>query len=49
MGKMDNLVSFLPKEMEFWGIPGFSYGIWQNGEVLCKGGYGYRDMEKKKE
>lgn len=46
MGKYDHLVDFLPREMEFWGVPGFSYGFWQNGEVLAKGGFGYRDTEK---
>ena len=33
--------------MEYWGIPGFSYGVMKDGKVLTKGGCGYRDVEKK--
>lgn len=43
----DKLFDFLPAEMEYWGIPGFSYGVMKDGKVLAKGGYGYRDVEKK--
>ena len=42
-----NIVDFLPREMEFWGIPGMSYGVMKGGELIAKGGYGYRDVEKK--
>ena len=41
------LFDFLPAEMEYWGIPGFSYGVMKDGKVLTKGGCGYRDVEKK--
>ena len=39
---MENLFDFLPAEMEYWGIPGFSYGVMKDGKVIAKGGYGYR-------
>ncbi|MCD8116625.1 MAG: serine hydrolase [Oscillospiraceae bacterium] len=42
-----DLFDFLPEEMRFWGVPGFSYGVMRDGQVLAKGGYGYRDIEKK--
>ena len=28
-------------------MPGFSYGVMKDGKVLTKGGYGYRDVEKR--
>jgi len=37
------LFDFLPAEMEYWGIPGFSYGVMKDGKVLTKGGCGYGD------
>lgn len=40
------LFEFLPAEMEYWGVPGFSYGVMKDGVVLTKGGYGKRDIEK---
>jgi len=45
--QVDELFNFLPKEMEFWGIPGFSYGVVRDGEVIARGGYGYRNIERK--
>ena len=42
-----NLFDFLPAEMEYWGIPGFSYGVMKDGKLLTQGGYGYRNIEKK--
>ncbi len=43
----DKLFDFLPAEMEYWGIPGFSYGVMRDGKLLTSGGCGYRDVEKK--
>ena len=43
----DKLFDFLPAEMEYWGVPGFSYGVMRDGKVLTQGGFGWRDIEKK--
>lgn len=41
------LFDFLPAEMEFWGVPGMSFGVMKDGELLAAGGYGFRDLERK--
>ena len=33
----ENLFDFLPAEMEYWGVPGFSYGVMKDGKVEAEG------------
>ena len=39
--ELEKLFDFLPAEMEYWGVPGFSYGLWKDGQLLTKGASGY--------
>jgi hypothetical protein len=49
LSKLGDLKAHIEESLSFWKVPGVAVSLVKDGEMVLAEGYGYKDLENKKE